>query len=394
MSRNRSPDVVIGFPVSEWTGTAWRVTSRVDGLDVWFESEELELTPAPEALASAFLIPGLAAGRRLVSEAPLAEDFVSHLPSAIALVHSWWKYPVLEPLVPAAAAPARERRPDGVALAFTGGVDSFHSLLRGPRKPNLLVFVHGFDVKLSDPGRAGQMRQMIGQVAESVGARAGVIRTNLRQHPLFISERWPRDHGGALGCIGHVLPASVGHMVISSSYARSLHRHWGSRWDLDPLWSGAGLTIEHYGEEFLRREKVWAIAQEPLVREHLRVCWRHPNDLPNCSRCPKCVRTRILLSAVGALDGYALLEGDATLAASIDALPSSGHASSLHQYRAALGARLPPDIAAAVRRLLARSRGYVILERLGLYRLGLQVRKFAGRVAVRARRALGPSATS
>jgi hypothetical protein len=382
------PDVVVGLPVAERTGTAWRITARVDGMDVWFESDELELRPAPEALVSAFLIPSMAVGRRLVSEAPLAEDFVSHLPAIMATVHRWWDYPILQPQTAAVAAPARERNPAEVALCFSGGVDSFHSLLRGPRKPNLLVLVQGFDVRLTDADRNGQMREMTSRVAEATGAAASVIRTNLRHHPLFQSERWGRDHGGALGAIGHMLPASVGHLVISSSYARRLGRPWGSRWDLDPQWSGAGLSVEHYGEEFLRSEKIAAIAQEPLVRAHLRVCWRMPNELPNCSQCLKCVRTRILLSAVGGLEGFALLEGEDTLAAAIDALPPYGHAHALHQYRAGLDGQVPPDVAAALRRLLARTRGHVLLERLGLLDVGLRVHRKFHHLAAQNRRSV------
>lgn len=386
MASTRLPDVEVGAPVAGRIGNISRVSAQVDGRDVWFESEDLDLTPAPEAFVSAFLIPALAAGRRLALAVPLAEDFQGHLPAAMTLVQRWWNYPVLEPDVPAASTAARERNRDGVALCFSGGVDSFHTLLRGPHKPNLLVMVHGFDIRLPDTGRMAQMRAMTGRVAEACGAEFAVIRTNLRQHPLFVSERWRRDHGGALAAIGHVLPASIGRLVISSSYALKLNRPWGSHWDLDPLWSGAGLAVDHYGEQLLRAEKIAAVAHEPLVRAHLRVCWRMPNELPNCSRCLKCVRTRILLSAAGALEGFALLEDNGTLAADIDALPPFGHAHALHQYRAALEGQLPPDVARALRRLLVRTRTPVLLERLGLLHPGMRALQMARHLGARLRR--------
>lgn len=390
MIRSRkSSDIRIGRPVAERNGTTWRVAARVDDVEVWFESDELELTASAEALASAFLIPSMAAGRRLVCEPPLAADFVDHLPAVMNLARRFWSYPVLPPVVSTDGAAAPARDPASVALCFSGGVDSFHSLLRGPRKPGLLVLVHGFDVQLTDTGRASQMAEMTKQVAAETGATGAVIRTNLRRHPLMVSEKWSRDHGGALAAIGHLLPASVGRLVISSSYPRKLNRPWGSHWDLDPLWSGAGLTVEHYGEELFRVDKLAAIGREPLVRKHLRVCWRHPNDLPNCSRCVKCVRTRILLSAVGALDGFELLEGNETLAESIDALRSTGHARALHQYRSALAGQVPPDVAAALRRLLARSRGPVVLERMGVLAAMARINSLCRRVVARVRRGLG-----
>lgn len=370
----------VGAPVAERRGGTSRVAARVDDMEVWFESDDLDLSPSPEALVSAFLIPSMAAGRRLVSDAPLAADFAGHLPAAMALVHGWWKYPVLLPQSPGAAGAASARTSEDVALCFSGGVDSFHALLRRPARPNLLLLAHGFDVRLEDTERIGQMRAMIKAVAGATGARAGTVRTNLRQHPLFKSCHWGRTHGGALGALGHLLPA-VSRLVIASSYARSLDRQWGSSWDLDPLWSGAGLTVEHFGEEFLRAEKVAAIAREPLVRTHLRVCWRQPTALPNCSRCRKCVGTRTLLSAAGALDGFDLLEGNGTLAAAIDALSATELVSVQHQYRWALRGQLPPDVAAAVRRLLARSRGPVLLDRLGLLELSVRVLRKARHIA-------------
>ncbi len=388
LSRKRI-DVRIGTPVAERRGGTSRVLARVDDVEVWFESEDLDLTPSPEALVSAFLIPSMAAGRRVVSEAPLAADFVDHLPAAMGLVHRWWRYPLLPPVVQSQGAVEPARDPSSVALCFSGGVDSFHSLLRGPRKPGLLVTVHGFDVQLTDTVRAGQVSDMTKAVAAATGASGAVIRTNLRRHPLFISARWSRDHGGALAAIGHLLPPSVGRLVISSSYPRALGRKWGSHWDLDPLWSGAGLVIDHFGEHLFRVEKLAAIGREPLVREHLRVCWRQPVALPNCSRCFKCVRTRILLSAVGALDGFELLEGNDTLAADIDAMPPIGHAKALHQYRSALKGQLPPDVAAALTRLMARSRGPVLLERLGVISGAAKLGALSRRVAARARRGLG-----
>jgi hypothetical protein len=387
-SRNSS-DVRIGAPVAERNGATWRIAARVDDAEVWFESEEIELTASAEALVSAFLIPSMAAGRRLVCEAPLAADFVDHLPTVMSLASRWWRYPVLPPVLPTEGSAVPARDSSSVALCFSGGVDSFHSLLRGPRRLGLLVLVHGFDVQLTDSARASQMAEMTKQVAAATGATGAVIRTNLRRHPLLVSERWSRDHGGALAAIGHLLPAPTGHLVISSSYPRKLNRPWGSHWDLDPLWSGAGLTVQHYGEELFRIDKLASIGREPLVRKHLRVCWRQPNELPNCSRCTKCVRTRILLSAVGALDGFELLEGNDTLAESIDALPSTGHARALHQYHAALAGEVPPDVAAALRRLLARSRGPVVLERMGILTGMSKVKSLSRRVLARARRGFG-----
>lgn len=369
-----------------------RVEALVDGTPVWFESRDVDLEPAGEAFVAAFLIPALAAGRRLAATGAVGAAFAARLPSVVTLAHRWWHYPRLLPEV-AVTADARTRAPGRTALAFSGGIDSFHALLRRAQPADLLVFVHGFDMALADEARARNARASAEAVAAALGARAVMVRTNLREHPLFRRSNWEETHGGALGAVAHALSGAASRFVIGSSYPRTLARPWGSHWDLDPLWSGAGMTVEHFGEDAARAEKVAAVGHEPLVLEHLRVCWENRADAPNCSRCSKCVRTRLMLAAAGALDRCRTLDGAATLARDVDALPSTGHARSIHHYRNALSAGLPPDAAAAVRRLLARSRWHVPGERLADHRWARRLAGLARRLARYGAAATGEPAT-
>jgi hypothetical protein len=48
-----------------------------------------------------------------------------------------------------------------------------------------------------------------------------------------------------------------------------------------------------------RSTKVGLLAQNDVVRNHLRVCWRNPQNGVNCGVCEKCVRTRLALLAHG-----------------------------------------------------------------------------------------------
>ncbi|HEY9516993.1 MAG TPA: hypothetical protein VIQ74_15045, partial [Gemmatimonadaceae bacterium] len=337
-----------------------RITASVDGLDAWFESDDMELRPAPEAFASAFLIPAAAQARRLVLSDPVAPDFATGPQRVLEIVERWWHYSQLPPSLDTRTAVPSQRSPATVsngraALCFSGGVDSFYTLLASGRHVDTLVFANGFDIKLADPERAAVFDRHLREIAAAVGARPVVIRTNLRAHPAFRAAPWEHTHGGALAAIGHLLADQANTLLVSSSVPLVRPRPWGSHWELDPLWSGAGLTIEHLGAERDRGEKLAALKDEPLVRQYLRVCWENRSARLNCSRCEKCLRTQIVLAAVGVLDSFPVFEPTATLADRLDELPLIHDHLLFRYYNNALALGLPSDIAGAVHRLLGRS---------------------------------------
>jgi hypothetical protein len=356
-------------PRAEQRDAVSRVTMRLDGTDIWFESADAPLLPSVEGFASALVIPALAAGRQMVIEGAVTADWAGNAARATNLVCGWWNYPRLAPRCLSTLAPAPppgDRGPTPVAgLAFSAGVDSFFTLHTSPYPVEALVFVHGFDMTLAETARADRVRAGLTKAASAIGARPITIRTNLKTHPLFRGVSWDRSHGGALAAVGHMLSNHIDTWLISSSYQRTLDRAWGSRWDLDPLWSGAGLSVHHIGEQYSRADKLERLAGSDLARAQLRVCWENRDDRLNCSRCGKCVRTRLLLCALGLLDQFPTLDDARSLAADLDALPGHLQRAIAHNYHFALSRPLPPDVGAATRRLLWRMRSDEWRGRLG-----------------------------
>src|SRR5262249_25540970 len=205
--------------------------------------------------------------------------------------NQWWGYPEIipEPFHNPRQAP----RATQTALCFSGGVDSFHTLLRSGYAIQYLVFVLGFDVELGDLRRFEAFEPSLRAAAAETGARPVVIRTNLREHSAFAPVSWERAHGGALAAIGHLLDGIVGQLLISSTDPFSLRIPWGSHWMTDAFWSSEKLQVLHVGAHIDRNQKLRAITDEPLARNHLRVCWENRTPVGNCSRCEKCVRTRL-----------------------------------------------------------------------------------------------------
>jgi hypothetical protein len=348
---------------------AWRVEADVDGTPVWFESRDFELSPSPESFASAFLLPALARRARLVSEAPLDPVWMKGMDELLRIFQRWWRYPRFVPqsgavasALHAAQAPNPAPAPDSVAapprslgLFFSGGVDSFHTLLCSGEPIELLVSVQGFDIALDDTRRAEAAEASLRAIASAAGTGSAWVRTNLRQHPLIQAVPWERAHGGALIAVGHLLAARVREILISSSITTIHDKPWGTHWTTDPLYSSSRVRFRESGQEMRRIDKLRTIAGNPLPQQHLRVCWMSLGDSGNCSKCGKCLITRLVLEESGMLERFPVFLGSASLLADVDALRSDpAHRQSLTDM--AESPHQKPDLKAATARLLARSR--------------------------------------
>jgi hypothetical protein len=202
-------------------------------------------------------------------------------------------------------------------------------------------------------------------VAAAVGARAVVLRSNLRRHPAFAGADWERAHGGALAAVGHLLAGHVGTLLIASSVPTHYDVHWGSHWQLDELWSSDRLAVVHHGASESRLAKVRAIFGNDLSAAHLRVCWENRTPTGNCSRCDKCLNTMTLIAACGGvLRRFSTFDWPDNLSAHLDRVPWTRY---VRTYRELLAAGLDRRLARSVRALLNRTAGRLTLaERIRL----------------------------
>lgn len=327
------------------------LAALVNGRKVWFASKK-ELALAPEALGSALLIPAMRARLPLAIDQPVCQTWASNIREIMKTAAGWWGYPILEPRLTGIAATG-EARPDA-GLCFTGGVDSFYSLLTCPLPIKMLVTAIGYDVKLKETARIAALKQLVREVADERGIGAVFIRTNLRLHPAIKALSWNYAHGGALAALGHLLRYHIGHLIISASWSVEQDIPWGSRWDIDPHYSSADLKIHHWGAELRRTDKLCQIAGEPLVRKHLWVCWENRNAAVNCGVCEKCVRTMLVLASCDQLGSYAQFKFGQGLVEKVDRLRQVSSVL-FTVYDRLLERGLPPSQASAVRRLIARS---------------------------------------
>lgn len=351
---------------SERVGSTHRVSADVDGIPLWFESDDVNLAAAPEAFGSALLLVSLHHRRKLVIDAPVSATWLENIQKLFPIWRDWWGYkPIMPDLV--TRTDVHVEPVEAKALLFSGGVDSFYSLLKAPRH-DFLVSIHGFDIPLKDHARMEMLRTSLNAVSKATSMRPILIRTNFREHSVAgRGPLWERSHGGVLAAVGHVLGDHAGQLTISSSYGIYNPVPWGSSFMTDPFFSSERVRIRAFGEHTRREKKVPAIAHDPLAQKYLRVCWENRNGLVNCSRCGKCLMTMLSLAEAGALDEFKVFDDAEALLTRLNEMRF------LWQHnnpmdRAARSGKLDPRLADAAARLVKRSR------------LARPLRKFATRL--------------
>ena len=201
-------------------------------------------------------------------------------------------------------------------------------------------------------------------VFSSCGTRlwaAGCNPANqLRRHRIARKIPWIRFHGAALAAAGHMLAGRLNRLLVSSSLPPQRPGAWGSHWRTDRHWSSRWVEFAHVGPEFSRREKVLAIAQNPLVQQHLRVCWENRISEGNCSRCDKCLCAMALLEQCGQLAAFRVFDCSEPLAKRIDQLP---YTRLPFTFRELLEYGIDRQLQLAVERLLQRSPDASIIGR-------------------------------
>lgn len=280
--------------------------STLQANDVYFECADIPLTPSPEALVAAALLPAMSLGRPLHCYGALDADFVSAMERYQQRMATWNPSLQTVPLhggltgetrIPAAATGNR------VGLFFSCGVDSFYSLLVNLEEVTDLIFVHGFDIAVDDQAHARLVERQIREVARQLGKRALCVRTNLRPSWLDRVGGWgPVSHGAAMAAVAHLLGPDFRRILIAGSDPSEVPWPWGSHPDTDPLWSAPNLEFVHDHREVCRADKIRRITDCETAMRHLRVCWKNRQLQLNCCRCEKCLRTMICLRALGQLE--------------------------------------------------------------------------------------------
>lgn len=192
---------------------------------------------------------------------------------------------------------------------FSGGLDSFHTLLRhqpaGDAVHRLaiddLITIWGFDIPLTATGSFERLVARVEEIGRATGTTVVPIASNLRESGWSVTN-WGRvSQGAALAGVALALEGRFRRVLIPSSIHYRYNEHWGTNPLVDRLYSSGTTLLANDGAGSRRSEKSRVVVESDLAMRHLRVCWMDRSDV-NCGRCEKCLRTLTEFELNGRLD--------------------------------------------------------------------------------------------
>ena len=344
--------------------------NRVTDRGIWIESD-VPLADTPQWSIPLRLVKAVADGEtaNLGSVSPL---LASNLPTIRDIFAAWiggHQVPLnfeLSSDVTTAAS--------GVSLFFSGGVDSFYSLIKNRDEVDNLVLIHGFDVPLADTRTFELAEAQAREVARIFGKRLIVVSTNLHWEQPSVPGGWGMYGGAALAAVAYALTPNHCKVYIASSHSYTDLPPLGSHPLLDPLWSTHQVEIVNTGIE-TRIDKLRVVVQYPEALARLRVCWENLGNY-NCGLCEKCIRTMLALLALGIEHCPAFPD---TLTPEL-VRRQELHETSMGSWRSFLRSDLPPAFHAAVQSAI-HSHDNALPPRTGKLKRGIKRWLYAARNA-------------
>lgn len=290
-------------------------TARKGPFRTWFRFPAVcgDLPLLGDAFVAGFIIPCMHAGENLQVDGPVSQRLLDAIPRMQDIIIGWNANFNRTSVIPAEVRQAKfSAAPRNTATFFSGGVDSWYTLLKHQPAISDLVLIHGFDIKGSEGELWEKTRESSAHVADELGKNLIAVETNLKKSadPRWAS--WGKPFGGrfwryfyqgsALAAVALCLQHRIERIFVPSSYPYQRLIPFGSHPDLDPLWSTEDLEIVHDGCEAGRYEKIQQrVSHSATALNNLRVCLENKPGQYNCCRCEKCLRTMIMLEMCGSL---------------------------------------------------------------------------------------------
>src|SRR5688572_26810792 len=120
-------------------------SDRLPGLYI---EADTPLASTPDWEVPLLLFKGMMAGTDVDIDEPISARMAGNL-NAIQEIYTAW---IGGGRVVRVTAPVKQRQPSvGVSVFFSGGVDSFYSLMKHRDEIDNIILIHGFDIPLDNP---------------------------------------------------------------------------------------------------------------------------------------------------------------------------------------------------------------------------------------------------
>lgn len=269
--------------------------------NLWYKSN-VEINKSPEIFLTASIIPAMWMNEDITVHGKVSNKLYNNFDKIQNIMCGW--YPESHKISVNTQLSDFKHTDSGrgIACFFTGGVDSFYTLLKRIHEIDTIIYVHGFDAWLHETEYLSMVSKRLNMVAKEMNKKIIEVESNI--HPFgdkYVN--WGFHYfGSALASVAMLLSKNIKKVYIASGKDYKNLIPCGSHPDLDYLWSTENVELVHDGCESTRMEKIKSILNNKSVMNHLRVCFDRTNGLYNCSVCEKCLRTMITLHSLGCLD--------------------------------------------------------------------------------------------
>lgn len=209
------------------------------------------------------------------------------------------------------------------ATLFSGGVDSFYTLLQQladtePVKDYQvsLAFHIFFDMERHDRQAYDQRVADLTPALADLGVTLIQVNTNMRH--FLVGRTAPERHWflnksfvGGLTSVGMLLSGEVARLFLPGGWQFQDYHPSGTSWLTDSMLASEWYETIHHGAALTRTEKIDAIANQPLAQRFLSVCLNKPDQNRNCGDCTKCVRTMTTLDLLGKREAFTVFDSPA-----------------------------------------------------------------------------------
>lgn len=329
----------------------------------WFEVPALysdSLTHSGNPWLLALLPLAMRLGEPLEIDAPIDRVLLANARESVD-IWRYWDPEIHKVTISAPLINADNHTESGVAAFFSGGVDSFYTLLthtteEAPYNIDDLLCIWGFDVPLDQVDAFAQMQKQLTHAAHQLAKNLIPIKTNLRETRVERASNngfGPFYHGYALGAVALILERRYQYILVPSNGVGPEESPWGTHPLTVPLLSSNATRFVWDPISASRLEKLRLLAKSKVAENTLHVCFKLKND-QNCGRCEKCYRTQLGLELLGARERFTTFNPEAF---SLDEVPNlymysqNGDRENFYQEMQTVARELGKDkIAAAIER--------------------------------------------
>ncbi len=280
-----------------------------------------DLTCNPHAFLVGTLLPAMHFGEKRISlNHAICPELYEGLVNAMQWIRRWFYSPKQE--IVRIEAPISKKiesadKIDRAGLFFSGGIDAYSSFYGNRKrfarehpysiKDGLLVY----GLEIYDPTAFSYVYDSLRKATEALGITLIPVYSNIylefreedtkNNFSFWINELM----GATFAAIAHAFSKRLSVVSIASNADIAYLNPWGSHPLLDSNYSSCDLKIRHDGANLSRFEKTKLIHDQDVPLKYLRVCnliKKYTSDAQNCGVCAKCVKTKLALLALDALD--------------------------------------------------------------------------------------------